>query len=628
MNVVKGRIFTNDRCTGCNSCITACTIPEANVALLEGEENKIHVDGEKCINCAMCIKACPHDARDYEDDTEVFLRALESGKEISLLVAPAIRSNYPDFEKLLGLFRTLGAKNIYDTSFGADICTWAYLKYITENKAKGLISQPCPAIVNYIEKHEPQLLDELAPIHSPAMCCAVYMKKYKKIPGEYAFISPCISKKDEFADPNTGGLVQYNVTFKKLDEALKRRGINYLSSAPSGFDNDKHGLGCLYPMPGGLKVNVLKNVPDAWVYQVEGQPACKHFLEDYQKQSTSEKPLLVDILNCPHGCNMGTGALCDEKYGKSGIQVSKAMYDAEQASCASGNEKKKKKIKKGNENSFYNSLNLNDFIRKYNNKAVGTISVTPADIEKAYKELYKTTETDRHIDCCSCGYDTCQDMAVAIAKEINHPGNCVEYHKNILRHRQDEISDMLEQQNQMSTSLSENVGQIIDSISRSSQKSTETVHQVEQINSEISGVQDIAVKLSEIMDDLRNKISDYVKLGSQIVNISLQTKLLSMNASIEASHAGEVGKGFAVVASEMQRLSEQSAEAANRILQRNDIVMPILDEVRSFSDTLQSGTQTISDNTKTIFDAIQDISHAEQAIVETATKLQEDSQAG
>ena len=52
-----------------------------------------------------------------------------------------------------------------------------------------------------------------------------------------------------------------------------------------------------------------------------------------------------------------------------------------------------------------------------------------------------------------------------------------------------------------------------------------------------------------------------------ILNITGQTKLLSLNASIEAARAGEQGKGFAVVANEIKNLSEQSAEGAEMIKQ-------------------------------------------------------------
>ncbi len=626
MNIQKeGRIFTNDNCTGCNRCISACTVPEANIAVMEHGKNKIYIDSKQCINCAMCINACPHDARDFKDDTTLFLDHLKQGKEISILVAPAIRSNFSEYKKLLGQLRALGVTNIYDTSFGADICTWAYLKYITENKASGLVSQPCPAVVNYIEKHNPDMLPLLAPLHSPAMCCAIYMKKYMNISGEYAFISPCISKKDEFSDPNTGNLVQYNVTFQKLEDELKRRGINYRRSQPAEFDNQKHGLGALYPMPGGLKTNVLDVVPDAWVYQVEGQPEAKHFVDSYAKTAPSQRPLLVDILNCPQGCNMGTGALCSDS---DGMQASKAMHDAQQEVLATQSLKhhgKKSKPKKTTTKDYRDALILSDFMRKYSNKLVTPIVVSPSELEHAYNELYKHTQAERTVDCCSCGYNTCKEMATAIAKGINHTGNCVEYHKSVLQSRQEEIGDLLEEQNKMTRELGEHVTQIFDSMSQSSQKTEQTVVQVEQINGEISGVQEIASRLNEMVDTLRNQIKEYVKLGSQIVNISMQTKLMSMNASVEAAHAKEHGKGFAVLAEEMKRLSDQSGANANEILASNNMVLPILDEVSDFSQSLNIKTKSISENTQGILEAIQTISHTEQEVVDTAAKIQASS---
>ena len=116
----------------------------------------------------------------------------------------------------------MGAKRIIGVSFGADITTWAYINYITKNQFTGGISQPCPAVVNYIEMYAPELLPKLMPVHSPMMCAAIYAKKYLHITDKLAFISPCIAKKNEIFDPDTDGYVSYNVTFDHLMDCCRK----------------------------------------------------------------------------------------------------------------------------------------------------------------------------------------------------------------------------------------------------------------------------------------------------------------------------------------------------------------------------------------------------------------------
>lgn len=206
----------------------------------------IHVDGDACIECGACMDVCHHKARGYRDDTEEFLAALKRGENISILIAPAFIASYPkEYRKILGYLKSLGVNRMISVSFGADITTWGYLNYITKHNFKGGISQPCPAIVNYIEKYIPELTEKLIPVHSPMMCAAIYVKKYMKVTDKVAFISPYIAKKAEITRPENKDYISYNVTFTHLMEVLK--GINL--SNYDAVDELEYGMGSLYPQP-------------------------------------------------------------------------------------------------------------------------------------------------------------------------------------------------------------------------------------------------------------------------------------------------------------------------------------------------------------------------------------------
>jgi methyl-accepting chemotaxis protein len=81
----------------------------------------------------------------------------------------------------------------------------------------------------------------------------------------------------------------------------------------------------------------------------------------------------------------------------------------------------------------------------------------------------------------------------------------------------------------------------------------------------IDRVRENAQEAGESVLDLTNQMHRINEVTNSVNEIAEQTKLLSLNASIEAARAGQEGRGFAVVATQVRELANQSKEAAGRI---------------------------------------------------------------
>jgi len=624
--ITDSLVYTNEKCVGCNKCISVCPVLTANQAVIENDKNKIVVDGSRCVACGACFDACAHQARSFRDDTERFFEDLKRGEKISLLLAPAFLANYPqEYASVLGGLKRLGVNRIISVSFGADITTWGYIKYITEHHFTGGISQPCPAIVGYIEKYLPKLLPSLMPIHSPMMCGAIYVKKYMKVPDKLAFISPCIAKKNEIDDPNCGGYVSYNVTFDHLMEYVRAHGI----SGPAVKDEIEYGLGSIYPMPGGLKENVYWFCgEDVFIRQIEGEKHAYEFLEDYERRVLGKKslPFMVDALNCAKGCIYGTG-IEEEKN-----ETDDILYELQKIKAAS------KKNGRGHAfsrsltpkqrlarlNKQFQKLDINDFIRHYTDKSAGIGTRRPdfSEQERIFESMEKHTEQERHIDCSACGYTTCKDMVTAIFNDCNFKDNCIQYIKgeverdNVLtkqmakemeaknaeiQEKNEMITVLLGEVNNDFASLDGSISEMLEGNNSNAQESSgisasmaDVVSFCDDLKEALGGIQGLLVKLEE------NNI--------EITNVADETNLLALNASIESARAGEAGRGFSIIAENIKKLSDLSKDMASdsdtnkgliqdavtQLLQNAEKLIGIIDSVNARVTNLAAATEEIA----------------------------------
>ena len=639
INAVNRLVYTDENCIGCNKCIGACPCPGANIAEIdENGKNRIHVNPDKCIGCGSCMDVCDHNARAFDDDTDRFFADLKAGKKISILLAPAFKANYEkEYESFLGQLKAAGVNHIISISFGADITTWAYIKYITENKFYGGISQPCPAVVGYIEKYMPQLIPMLMPVHSPMMCGAIYTKKYMGVTDDLAFISPCIAKKREIDDPNCGGYIKYNVTFAHLAEYLRKNPIK----GAKATDEIEYGLGSVYPMPGGLKENVYWLLgEDVFIRQMEGEKHMYHYLQTNADLIKNKKTpyLFIDALNCGGGCLYGTGI---EKKNDDNDEIFCAVLRIKQQS------KEEKKIKtnpwsqpltpeKRLEalNKQFEKLDLKDFIRKYSDKSSLCKYKKPseAEINSIFNEMMKNTPDKREINCSGCGDNTCRYMATAILNGYNHKQNCVHYTKDVMQRDEAENTRLMEEiqannehkierNNMLATKLNtsfNNIDELIQTIKiASNQNADESV----AITDSMNDVNVIADEVSESLGLIQKCLENLSSNNADVIDIASQTNLLALNASIEAARAGEAGKGFAVVADEIKNLAEDSRQTAADSNQNNqdinDSVKELLDKVKGLSEIVIS----VKNKCQNLADTSQDTSSSITTVIDNIENM-------
>ncbi|MCL2111069.1 MAG: methyl-accepting chemotaxis protein [Clostridiales bacterium] len=570
MAYVARNIITNelDKCVGCNRCLRVCPIDEANVTSERDGKIKVEVDGEKCISCGACLVACHHGSRHYEDDTERFFADLKNGVPISVMTAPAVKTNFDEWGRLLAWLRKEGVGRIYDVSLGADICVWAHIRYMQKYGTRPLITQPCPSIVRYILRHRNELVRYLSPVYSPMLCTATYMRKYEGVGTKIAAISPCIAKTIEFEATRA---VDYNITISKLCKYIEDNRVVF-PVEPSGFDSYDSGLGSLFPMPGGLKENIENYLgKSVRIDKSEGPQSVYKALDEYAGQREQALPALFDVLNCKEGCNAGTGTL----KGSSVFEINAKMDSTRQAALGED----RKQYLDDLYLRFDESLELSDFLSAYAPAVVQPIRVGQEDMDAAFASLYKFDEASMTFDCGACGCDSCLEMARKIAKGVNTPNNCVEKARSDIQREQAENSAL--------------------------QKTN--LYNIDSILADTGNIKEMTETIVSNIDNITEAISVYNSMIRDIEKIAMQVNIIALNASIEAARAGSHGKAFNVVAEEIrtlaqsssrsaQQTNESSVKATEAISAVNDMVMKISENVNASYENIVA----ISENTKKI----------------------------
>ena len=151
------------------------------------------------------------------------------------------------------------------------------------------------------------------------------------------------------------------------------------------------------------------------------------------------------------------------------------------------------------------------------------------------------------------------------------------------------------EQHQAAATLVDEVNQAKERLADVTESSSQTRAKTEEITQCIQRANAQMSALSGAMNDINSNAHEITKIAKAIEDISFQTNILALNASVEAARAGSAGSGFAVVANEVQNLAVKSAEAAQSATEMISNTLAIIQTGVGLNADTASSLDAISD---------------------------------
>jgi signal transduction histidine kinase/iron only hydrogenase large subunit-like protein len=392
----------------CYTCVRECPVKAIRIT-----DGQAQVVGDRCIACGNCARICSQHAKLLLSTIDEVRSLLRSGQRVAACLAPSFPAEFADipYTQLVGMIRALGFDLVVEVSFGADLVAREYRRLVSSCNGHRYISTTCPAIVSYVERYYPDLVDSLSPIVSPMVAMARALRQLHGDDLKVVFIGPCIAKKVEAQSGDVAGEIDSVLMFPELRRICVDNGIFPEGVLSSEFDPPHGAVGGLFSVSRGIlqAAEIQEDLLTGEVIATQGRSHMLEAIKEFGEGDLGAK--LLEVLCC-EGCIMGPGVSSD-------LPLFNRRRHVRTYVCH--------RIQSLDRSQWQENLDRFtdlDLRRAYRANDQRIPIPAKSELTAIMHRMGKFSPVDE-LNCGACGYDTCLEHAVAIHKELAESEMCL-----------------------------------------------------------------------------------------------------------------------------------------------------------------------------------------------------------